>query len=163
MSSHHHDTPVIDRKTLRAAAFLIALSLVGAAYGRFTGNATVMDDRSGVTEVVQLHFEDRSDGAVLVREGQHLIAVFEAGEGAFLRGALRALVRSRQLGGEGSEVPFELVLWKDGRLSLEDPVTDQNIVLNAFGPDNVRPFTDLLSASRALQTDKASRRLENEA
>lgn len=149
--SHHHDTPVIDRRMIRAAALLVLVSVVGAAYARITGEATVTDPRTQIVQVRALHFEDRMDGAVVVRDGAQPVAVFEPGEGGFVRGALRALARYRRLdGGSAEDAPIELIQWVDGRVSLEDPETGESIVLNAFGPDNLRPFAQLFEQPTAL-------------
>lgn len=152
--SHHHDTPVIDRRMIRAAAVLVLVSVVGAAYARITGDATVTDPRSQIVQMRALHFEDRADGAVVVRDGTEAIAVFESGEGGFVRGALRALARYRRLdGGSVQDAPIELIHWLDGRVSLEDPETGESIVLNAFGPDNLRPFAKLFEKPGAPSRD----------
>jgi putative photosynthetic complex assembly protein len=66
------------------------------------------------------------------------------GEQGFLRGALRALSRERRARGLGSEQPFQLVARPDGRLTLIDPVTDQRIDLESFGPTNAGKFASLL-------------------
>jgi putative photosynthetic complex assembly protein len=66
------------------------------------------------------------------------------GEQGFLRGALRALSRERRARGLGPEQPFELIARPDGRLTLVDPVTEQRIDLESFGPTNAGKFATLL-------------------
>jgi putative photosynthetic complex assembly protein len=66
------------------------------------------------------------------------------GEQGFLRGALRALSRERRARGLGPEQPFQLIARPDGRLTLVDPVTDQRIDLESFGPINAGKFASLL-------------------
>ena len=68
------------------------------------------------------------------------------GEGGFIRSAVRGLARERRRRGLGPESPFELVRWSDGRISLLDPETGRSIEVDAFGPDNARPFLELLEA-----------------
>ena len=97
---------------------------------------------------VELIIEDRADGAVVVRHpatGQ-VIQVFDPGTNGFVRGAMRGLARERKRREIGAEVPFTLVLWPTGHLSLEDTATHASIDLSAFGPDNFAPFARILRA-----------------
>ena len=73
------------------------------------------------------------------------------GEQGFLRGTLRALARERKRIGAGSEAPFELVLRSDARLTLMDPVTQQRIDLESFGPTNAGVFARLLNREAPRQ------------
>ena len=73
------------------------------------------------------------------------------GTNGFIRGVLRGLARDRKLQRIGTEPPFRLTRWVDGRLSLDDPATGRRIELGAFGPTNAAAFAGLLydrSASR---------------
>jgi putative photosynthetic complex assembly protein len=92
-----------------------------------------------------LRFEDRPDGSIAVVDGRtgELVASVQ-GEQGFLRGALRALSRERRARGLGPEQPFELIARPDGRLTLVDPVTEQRIELESFGPTNAGRFASLL-------------------
>ena len=59
---------------------------------------------------------------------------------------MRGLARERKRREIGAELPFTLVLWPTGHLSLEDTATHASIDLSAFGPDNFAPFARILRA-----------------
>ena len=124
---------------------LALITLAGVGWQRLAGGppAQVAD----VTWQRALHFEDRSNGDVAVLDAQDRreVARFQ-GEQGFLRGALRALSRERRARGLGPEQPFQLMARPDGRLTLVDPVTDQRIDLESFGPTNASAFARLLQA-----------------
>ncbi|WP_052341560.1 photosynthetic complex assembly protein PuhC [Salinarimonas rosea] len=105
-------------------------------------------DLTGAHLAVPLIFEDRADGAVVVRDPADgtVLRVFDPGTNGFVRGAMRGLARERKRRAIGAEVPFTLVLWPTGHLSLEDPATHASIDLSAFGPDNFAPFVTILNA-----------------
>jgi putative photosynthetic complex assembly protein len=95
----------------------------------------------------ELRFEDLASGAVAIHavpEGQ-VLAEMAPGEGGFLRGTLRALVRERRQHGVGETVPFRLSRAADGSLLLADPATGRRIHLNAFGPANAGVFAGLFA------------------
>lgn len=134
---------------LVSAGILIGVSLASVALVRLTGNGPDQR-RAAETPHAERHlrFEDRPDGSIAVidgRSGQLVTAI--QGEQAFVRGALRALARERKARGLGSEHPFELVVRPDGGLSLIDPVTQQRIDLNSFGPSHAGSFAALLDGA----------------
>lgn len=106
-------------------------------------------DLTGAHHVVELLFEDRADGAVVVRQASTgaVVQVFEPGTNGFVRGAMRGLARERKRREIGPQTPFTLVLWPTGHLSIEDRATNASIDLSAFGPDNFAPFARILSAA----------------
>lgn len=131
---------------LLGATALVLFSLASVGLVRLTGNGP--DQRRAAepgTVERALRFEDRPDGSIAVVDGRTgaLVASVQ-GEQGFLRGALRALSRERRARGLGSEQPFQLVARPDGRLTLIDPVTDQRIDLESFGPTNAGKFASLL-------------------
>ena len=145
------DTPAPDsfpRWFLIGAAALVLFSLASVGLVRLTGNGPDQR-RAAEPSTVQrpLRFEDRPDGSIAVVDGRtgQLVASVQ-GEQGFLRGALRALSRERRARGLGPEQPFHLMARPDGRLTLVDPVTDQRIDLESFGPTNASAFARLLQA-----------------
>ncbi len=95
-----------------------------------------------------LRFEDAPDGSVDVTDvstGQR-VQRFE-GEQGFLRGTLRAMARERRLHGIAADQSFELILLRDGRLTLHDPATGMDIALESFGSTNTGVFARLLKSS----------------
>ena len=123
---------------------LFSLASVGLV--RLTGNGPDQRRAAEPSTVERpLRFEDRPDGSIAVVDGRTgaLVASVQ-GEQGFLRGALRALSRERRARGLGPEQPFQLIARPDGRLTLIDPVTDQRIDLESFGPTNAGKFASLL-------------------
>jgi len=155
MSTHaqHHHSHAIPRAPIVAAGVLVLVSLLAVAGARMAGLATNSSVRAGepVTAVVEARFEDREDGAVVVREAVtgRVLSVAEPGTGGFLRGTLRALVRERRQHGLGAEQPFRIMAHPDGRLTLEDPATGRRMDLSAFGPSNAAVFARLLPTASA--------------
>jgi putative photosynthetic complex assembly protein len=99
-------------------------------------------------------FEDRADGGVIVRNAESGALVLaleptaEPTSNGFLRGSVRALTRERKKDQIGRSTPFRLIAWDDGRLTLEDPATNQRIALEAFGDTQKAVFMQILEAAR---------------
>ena len=75
----------------------------------------------------------------------------EPGRDGFVRGVLRTLNRIRKLDGLPQDAPFVLRRFTDGRLSLTDPSTGEEIQLVGFGLDNFNAFDELASAASGGQ------------
>lgn len=129
------------------AGALVGLAVVSATLSRTTGIGATRLAPSTAVESRSLNFEDRADGAVVVRDATngHEIAVFAPGTNGFARGALRGLARERHRNDVGAQPPFLLTRWADGRLSLADPATGRKINLEVFGPTNAAAFVRILS------------------
>ncbi len=125
---------------------LILAGLVGTiAYLRFSGQSAEVATPSAIVTQRALRFLDADQGNVAVfdyKTGKQIATI--TGQAGFVRGALRALVRERKLAGEGSDKPFNLIAYKDGRLTLEDTVSLQRIDLGSFGPENAANFATFL-------------------
>jgi putative photosynthetic complex assembly protein len=130
---------------LYCAGGIIAFSLIAVGLVRITGNGP--DQRAAAPTVQRsLLFQDHKDGGVLVADGQtgeKLTVLY--GEQGFVRGALRALTRERQSRALGSDLPFDLVVRVDGRVTLMDPSTGSRVDLESFGPTNTAEFTRFLA------------------
>jgi putative photosynthetic complex assembly protein len=133
-------------KPIVALVGLVLFSLVATiAYLRYSGDSAEVATPSAIVTQRALRFLDAEDGNVAVIDfttGTKIATV--SGQAGFVRGALRALVRERKLAGEGSDKPFNLVAYKDGRLTLEDTVSKQRIDLGSFGPENAANFAGFL-------------------
>jgi putative photosynthetic complex assembly protein len=130
-------------------AFSLALATIGLAGAARLTHSGLLGERSTASAVASrsLVFSDRPDGSIGVYDVAHGVALpaLPGGNGGFVRGALRALARQRRLAHVGPEVPFTLVRWSDGRLTLDDSATHNHLELQAFGPSNEAAFAALLS------------------
>ncbi|WP_088278664.1 photosynthetic complex assembly protein PuhC [Ideonella sp. A 288] len=153
MSTHSH-AMAVPRAPLIGAALLVGATLLAVAAIRLSGMDIASRSEAVVVAERELRFEDRPDGSVLVLDaklsdpGAAPLRVIDPGSHGFLRGALRALVRSRRLAGLGPETPFRLSAHADGRLTLDDPATGERVDLESFGPVNAAAFAQLLPAPR---------------
>ena len=134
---------------------LMAISLLLTGYGSYTQGPWA-EKRAGapVTERV-LVFTKADDESWSVHDAASAGAPVKhltPGPGAysFIDGVMRSFARDRRALGASPTAPFILTLWEDGSLSLTDPVTDENVFLNAFGKDNVAAFATLLHQGAPL-------------
>jgi putative photosynthetic complex assembly protein len=133
----------------KTAGFFLVLVVIatvaGVAYLKASGSSAEVVPFSAIIEQRALRFLDADRGDVAVfdyQSGKQIATV--TGQAGFVRGALRALVRERRLAGEGSDKPFNLIAYQDGRLTLEDTVSAQRIDLGSFGPENAANFASFL-------------------
>jgi putative photosynthetic complex assembly protein len=147
------------RFALITAAGVLVLTLGLAAAGSIAGIGRTELAASAEVQTRQLRFADRRDGGIDVYEGtsSRIVSVVPPATNGFLRGVLRGLARDRRLASIGQEVPFSLIRWADGRLSLEDPATGRHVPLEVFGPDNFKVFADLLTAGSTHTADDNAR------
>jgi putative photosynthetic complex assembly protein len=141
------------RGALFGAAALVGFALVFTGFARLSGIGTTHAPDAAAIISRDLRFEDRNDGAVAIYDADNgnVVEVLSPGTNGFLRGVLRGLARDRKLQKIGTEPPFRLTRWVDGRLSIDDLATHQRIELWSFGPTNAAAFARLLydrSASR---------------
>jgi len=126
---------------------IIAAVAFAAANSSFapSNSPTTKLDRGVLVEQVSLFFTDQDNGDISIINAEHdqEIHRLTIGEGGFMRSVVRGLAHERLATGAGPEVPFQLAYWQSGLVSLIDPVTERVIELSAFGPDNVRAFTQL--------------------
>ncbi len=151
MATHTHNIQ-LPRGLLLAAVLLVGGVLLAVATVRISGVDISTRSQAATVAERQLRFEDAPDGSIRVIDAGGaapvVVQTIAAGEGGFLRGALRALVRARRSAGVGAATPFHLVAHADGRLTLEDPATQQRLALESFGPTNAAVFAQLLAAPR---------------
>ncbi|MGX9964722.1 photosynthetic complex assembly protein PuhC [Roseomonas sp. F4] len=94
-----------------------------------------------------LFFADRADGGVTITDSRSGadVAVLQPGEGGFVRGTLRSLVRERRREQIGTATPFRLTAWQNGRITLEDQATGRELDLSGFGQTNAEAFVRFLT------------------
>ncbi|MCU0758334.1 MAG: putative photosynthetic complex assembly protein PuhC [Steroidobacteraceae bacterium] len=150
MSEHVHETQV-PRGVLAGAAAVVAIALLLATSARISGVGLTRMPEASQVAARELRFGDSADGAVVITgwpRGE-VVEVLPPGTNGFARGVLRGMARERHRQEIGSEPPFRLVRWSDGRLSLDDPATGRRIELDAFGPANTAVFARLMGAPAA--------------
>ena len=135
------------RWSLIGMALLVLATIGVAGLARQTGIGATGIPESPTVAQVDLRFEDRPDGSVVIRDGAGaLLATLAVSTDGFIRGSMRSLTRQRQIAGLGQEQPFRLERRENGRLSLSDPTTGGRIELDAFGPSNSAAFARFLPA-----------------
>ena len=87
---------------------------------------------------------------------QTTLAVYESGEGSFLRGIVRSLVRERRVRDLDPGGAFNLALLDNGSLVISDPDTGYWMALEAFGVDNRRLFFQILEQALSDEVVAAS-------
>ena len=132
---------------LAAATSLVVISLITVGIARLVDTEAPDAGNAVVVATVELHFEDRDDGSVVVIDAasERVLDVLEPGTNGFIRGTLRSLARARRVVDSGSEQPFTLTQIDSGRLVLSDEVSGREIDLWAFGRTNAAAFTRYLS------------------
>lgn len=153
MTSEQAPDRSFPRGALIGAAALIGFAFISAGAARVGIVGTSSAPAAEAVATRELRFADRADGAVVVHEAWsgRVIEVLAPGSNGFIRGTLRGLARERRQHEVGSEPPFRLTQWADGRLSLEDTGTGRRVDLEAFGPTNVQAFGRLLAAEGPAQ------------
>lgn len=146
----HDDEIRVPRGALRAAAAIIVFAIAAAGFARISGFGRSEMPASTPVEQRALLFEDRADGAVVVREaaGKAVLDVIQPGAFGFVRVAMRGMARDRKIHGVGSEQPFMLTRWADRRVTLDDPETGRRLDLAAFGRVNGEAFERLLDKKK---------------
>ncbi len=132
--------------TLAALLVIVAMDVAGTKTVDLTPQRTATMTRA-------LVFRDAPNGGMAVYDqgaGQPFVVLPREGN-TFMASAIRILGERRTLKTKaGPEAPFILTLWNDGKLSLSDPATGDNLELAAFGQTNAATFFQLLpTASKA--------------
>lgn len=145
--------PNVPRGLLLGAVALVALAMVAAGAGRLWDFGSTRVALAAPVETADLRFEDRKDGAIVVRPvaAPDVVRVLEPGTNGFVRTALRSMAQERLVKGAGPEVPFRLARQPGGGLWLEDLATGRRIGLDAFGAGNAKAFVQLLNFEKALK------------
>lgn len=145
MTTQHRSNDV-PKGALIAAGLMIAFSIATAGVTRLTGDYTVEPPAAVAADSRDLLFQDTPDRGIAVFDGAtgERIADLAPGTHGFIRGLLRGLSRDRMVHQVGSEVPFTLTRWSDGRYSITDPATGSVLHLAAYGFNNVQEFAAFL-------------------
>ena len=141
--------PVRSNPLLLSLSAMIIISVLVGLVGQGNGEPPARPSAE-IIDALAIGFRDSPDGTVIVTlaDTDQELAVFQSGEGFFLRGAVRTLVHERKIRNIQSRSSFELEKLNTGSLLLSDPMTGYWIALDAFGRDNVKVFQDLLDKSK---------------
>ena len=151
MSQHSHDiqTP---KPVLFAVAALLTFVTAFVGFARLTGIGIADMPSEPLVDRIEVRFLDQANGAVgaFNPTDDVMIHLFEAGEGGFVRTALRSLAHNRRLKGIGPTPPYELQKSVSGNIVLHDPTTGKSLTLDAFGDANENDFAQLF----AMRTER---------
>lgn len=152
MAEDHSHENMAPRVPMLLAGGLVVLTVLGVIFQQLVVNpqARASAPRAVLAERV-LRFVDIADGTVVVVDagaGTELARV-APGEGNFLRGTLRGLVRERRLQSADFTPGFALRRYGDGAIVVADLATGREIDLRAFGARNADEFMRYLPASEA--------------
>ena len=144
-----HADEVRERTTnvgMRYLAMLAMIALIATLTARVTGYKA--DAVAPSPEVFSrgLLFTDLGQGFIDVHDAIDNTLLLEIGPGeeAFLRSVVRGLARQRRAINDLRDVPFKLSELADGRLVISDPISGDEIQLDAFGEPNLTTFSRLL-------------------
>jgi putative photosynthetic complex assembly protein len=130
---------------------VLSLGLVlQAGFGEPRGLATTPEaSRDGTLSPRTLEIRFVRDGEDRIRvedaETGRVLRTVTASSGGFLWGILRPLERERVRYGADFEAPYLLTQARSGRLVLEDPESDLEVDLAAFGSTSEGLFRSLIS------------------
>ncbi len=148
-SGHDSDNRLaVNPFVVAALAALVIASLAVTLIARLTDYDASAVPASPVLESRLLGFRDLPGGVVQVYDWEdgRVLRTIGSGEGSFLRGVVRSLVRQRRGLDSAASTAFALRRHADGRLVLADSATGETIDLVAFGPTNLQVFATLLES-----------------
>ncbi len=157
--SAHADRP-IPKPVLWGIGAMIAVTFAltgGVALGLLERPKPASEVRAaaGIAVVAErtLVFRDMPDGSLGIFDGgtasTPFASVAAGSNQGFIRGVIRSMSRERRMKGVSPDAPYQLKLWADGRLSLEDVATGRTVELDSFGRDNRTAFWRLLPGAQA--------------
>lgn len=109
---------------------------------------------SNIVATVTLAVLDGENGEVkvLAADNSAEVRVYGPGEGSFLRGVIRTLVRERASRDIDSKPTFDLELTDRGGLILVDQTTGYWIAIEAFGPTSYKEFRAIFDRAHRNST-----------
>ncbi len=149
--NERYDPMKVPPRVLYGIATFIVFAIAFAGIARLTDIGATRLEYASPAESRDLRFEDRNDGAVVIRDANDgsVIDVAEPGTKGFVRIVMRGFAHQRVERGLGPDGSFKLTRWKDGRLSISDPLTQHKVELVGFGTSNVAVFANLLASGRS--------------
>ncbi|WP_127596882.1 photosynthetic complex assembly protein PuhC [Nitratireductor alexandrii] len=133
---------------LIGAALLLVFAAGAVVFGQATGIGVIKHRTGAPVAIRDITILRGADDIVVVADAASgsRIATYEKDTGGFVRGSLRAFERMRMVAKVSEAVPYRLIKWQAGTVSLSDTATGERIYLEAFGKDNAAAFEALLEA-----------------
>jgi putative photosynthetic complex assembly protein len=158
VTERYGERQVFEPKLIVMLGCLCIAALAIAGFGRWTGVGVQKLPQSAAVETRHLKFIDAGKGAIDVIDADQDVRISQVtpGEGGFLRTVMRGLAHDRMARGGDSSTPFTLTLREDGRLTIMDPMTRREIILDSFGKPNRDNFARFLKRATAEKTSDAS-------
>ena len=127
---------------------LIGFAVTATIFGMATGMGTVLNVYGQPAEIRDIRIEGAHDTEITIFDANTgaAITTLAPEEGGFVRGSLRALSRMRLMDETPEGLPYRLIKWENGSVSLSDTATGERLYLNAFGPDNAAAYAKLLAS-----------------
>lgn len=139
------------RLMIKIIASVAALALVFAMVGKFTGLGADRVVNGAVVATYPVTMMIEGDDAVALKsvETGAVIVGFDKGHGGFLRGAIRAFGLKRHQMNIEPQAPYVVTRWESGRITLNDPATNHQVPVDAFGPTVTKMFAPLVPETTA--------------
>ncbi|MDP2122368.1 MAG: photosynthetic complex assembly protein PuhC [Hoeflea sp.] len=127
---------------------LIGFTFAAIVFGMKTGIGTMINVYGQPAAIRDIVITGAHDTEITITDAQsgEIIRHFAPTEGGFVRGSLRALSRMRLVAEQPETLPYRLIRWENGSVSLSDTATGERLYLNAFGPDNAAAYAELLAS-----------------
>ena len=97
-----------------------------------------------------MRFTEQSSGTIAAFDaasGEQIALIPAAGNG-FVGVVLKGFARDRGLGGISADAPFRVSTLADGSSIIEDQTSGRIVTLGAFGPDNLKAFSQIIATGR---------------
>jgi putative photosynthetic complex assembly protein len=140
-----NSTIAVPRGPLIGAALLIVLVFGVAIAARVSGHTASEEPASAIAQRRSLRLELEPDGLLSVYDVQQnrQVARLDPAKNGFLFGMLRGIQQKRTVAQTDPATPFQVTLWQDGRMTLDDSTTGMHVAVNSFGPTQVASFSQL--------------------
>lgn len=146
-----HTLPLVAMGVVVAITLALAISTSFGVFERQAVPENVRAERGVMSsDTRSIQFHDAANGDVWVSDavtGEEL-GRFPQGEGGFVRATARAMTHHRVQHGLGSAVPFELIAWDNGSMTLRDTLTGRAVELASFGSQTHKVYQEMLVKGR---------------
>lgn len=145
------DAKPFPKGMLIAAGLLVVSSMTFATIARLTGYGATRLEFGAVAQSRDVRFADEHPGMISAFDattGARIADIANSGNG-FVGVVVKGFARDRSLAGIPMDRPFRISTLVDGRSMIEDTSTGRIVMLGAFGADNLKAFSQLISTRSA--------------